>query len=100
VINYFSNGSKAYSKERIEIYSQERTAVIDNFRLTTAFGFKGFSKLKTKLDKGHKNQFHLLIEAVKQSGSPLIPLDEIINTTKASFAAIESLKTANWVAIE
>jgi predicted dehydrogenase len=34
VINYFSNGSKAYSKERLEIYSQERTLVLDNFRVT------------------------------------------------------------------
>ena len=44
VINYFSNGSKAYSKERVEIYSQERTLVMDNFRETKGFGFKGFSK--------------------------------------------------------
>jgi predicted dehydrogenase len=32
VINYFSNGSKSYAKERIEIYSQGRTLVLDNFR--------------------------------------------------------------------
>jgi predicted dehydrogenase len=97
VINYFSNGSKAYSKERIEVYSQERTAIIDNFRLTTGFGFKGFSKLKTSLDKGHKNQFNKLLQSVKNGGGPIIPFDEIINTTKASFAAIESLKLDAWV---
>ncbi len=65
VINYFSNGSKAYPKERIEVYSQDRTAIIDNFRQTTGYGFKGFSKLKTGLDKGHKNQFTQLINQVK-----------------------------------
>ena len=32
VINYFANGSKAYSKERFEVYSQERTLVMDNWR--------------------------------------------------------------------
>lgn len=99
VINYFSNGSKAYSKERVEVYSQERTLVMDNFRKTEGFGFKGFSKLKTRLDKGHKNQFHKLIAQVKSGGPALIPFDEIINTTKASFAAIESLKTNKWVEI-
>ncbi|MDR1610873.1 MAG: bi-domain-containing oxidoreductase, partial [Candidatus Symbiothrix sp.] len=31
VINYFANGSKAYSKERIEAYSQERTLILDNW---------------------------------------------------------------------
>lgn len=99
VINYFSNGSKAYAKERIEVYSQERTAVIDNFRITTGYGFKGFSKLKTSLDKGHKNQFKLLIDTVKNGGSSLIPFESLINTTKASFAAIESLKKGSWVHI-
>ncbi|RYU90218.1 dehydrogenase [Mucilaginibacter terrigena] len=100
VINYFSNGSKAYSKERIEVYSQERTAIIDNFRVTTGYGFKGFSKLKTSLDKGHKDQFQQLIASVKNGGASLIPLKDIINTTKASFAAIESLKTQSWVNIK
>src|SRR6185295_6456072 len=38
VINYFANGSKEYSKERIEVYTQERTLVTDNFSLTTGYG--------------------------------------------------------------
>jgi len=100
VINYFSNGSKAYSKERIEVYSQERTAVIDNFRITRGYGFKGFSKLKTGLDKGHKEQFRLLIDRIRNGGEALIPFDEIINTTEASFAAIKSLKTGGWVYLD
>lgn len=99
VINYFSNGAKGYSKERVEVYSQERTAIMDNFRVTEGYGFKGFSKLKTKIDKGHANQFKLLIERIKDGGASLIPFDEIINTTKASFAAIESLKTRSWIKI-
>jgi predicted dehydrogenase len=99
-INYFAKGSKEYPKERIEVYSQERTIIIDNFRCTTAFGFKNFKKLKTSLDKGHKNQFELLIKQVKCGGQPLIPFEEIINTTKASFAAIESLKNGSWVNIK
>lgn len=97
VINYFSNGSKAYAKERVEVYSQERTLVMDNFRKTEGFGFKGFSKLKTSLDKGHKNQFHSLISRIQNGGAPLISMEDLINTSKASFAAIESLKTGSWV---
>jgi len=99
VINYFANGSKAYSKERIEVYSQERTAIIDNFRKTEAFGFKGLKSFSTKLDKGHKNQFELLVNQVQNGGAALIPFDEIVNTTKASFAAIESLKQGGWITL-
>lgn len=98
VINYFANGSKAYSKERIESYNQEKTLIIDNWRILKGYGTKGFSQEKTKLDKGHKHQFKLLLKSIK-TGEPIIPFDEIINTTKVSFAAIQSLKEGRWVEI-
>ena len=97
IVNYFSNGSKKHSKERVEVYYQERTWVVDNYRKTEAFGVKGFKTLKTKMDKGHKNQFHELIRRTQNGGKPLIPIDEIINVTKASFAAIESMKKRAWI---
>lgn len=90
VINYFANGSKAYSKERVEIYSQQRTLIIDNWRTLTGYGIKGFKKFKSKIDKGHRDQF---IKYTSQREEELIPFSEIVNTTRASFAAIESLKT-------
>lgn len=99
VINYFANGSKAYSKERVEVFSQEKTLIMDNFRQTKAYGFKGFSKLKTKIDKGHKTQFHKLIYNLQNGKSELIPFEQIVNVTKASFAAIESLKQNSWIEI-
>ncbi len=99
VINYFANGSKDYAKERVEVYSQEKTMVLDNFQVTTGYGTRNFSKLKTNLDKGHNNQFRLLTERIKNGGAALIPFEEIVNTTLASLAAIESLKTKQWVTI-
>lgn len=100
VVNYFANGSKAYSKERVEVYSDQRIAVMDNFRLTEGYGFKGFSKLKTKQDKGHIAQFTQFAQMIQQGGAPMIPLAEIVNVTQASFAALESLKTGGWVSVD
>jgi predicted dehydrogenase/threonine dehydrogenase-like Zn-dependent dehydrogenase len=99
VINYFSNGSKAYSKERVEVYHQDRTLVMDNWRSLKGYGFKNFSSASSSQDKGHQNQFNLLINAVKNGGNQIIPIDELVNTTKASFAAIESLKKGSWIDI-
>jgi predicted dehydrogenase len=96
VINYFANGSKSYSKERIEVFSQQRVFVIDNFRSTRAFGAKGFKNLKTRMNKGHKEQFHTYIQRIKEGGQPLIPVSELVNVTKASFAALRSLKEKRW----
>lgn len=100
VINYFSNGAKSYPKERIECYSQEKVLVLDNWRRLEGFDVKGFSKMKGKLDKGHHNQFSLLVDRLDKGGAPLIPYNEIINTTIASFAAIKSLKENRWVRID
>lgn len=100
VINYFANGSKAYSKERIEMYHQERTLIMDNWRRLNGYGFKGFKSASSGQDKGHANQFRLLLEGIKRGDEAIIPIGEIINTTKASFAAIESLKIGGWVDVK
>ncbi|MCU7493611.1 MAG: Gfo/Idh/MocA family oxidoreductase [Ignavibacteria bacterium] len=99
VINYFSNGSKQYAKERVEVYSDERTFVIDNWRSALGYGARGFKNLKGRQDKGHKRQFELLIERVNKGGKALIPLESLVNTTNASFAAIESMKCNSWVKV-
>jgi len=100
VINYFSNGNKAYSKERVEVHAQERSLIMDNWRTLTGFGFKGFTSKSMKQDKGHLEQFLLLQERQKTGGGALIPYEEIINTTRASFAAITSLKEKRWVEVD
>ena len=99
VINYFSNGSKSYSKERLEVYSQERTFVMDNFRATKGFGARGFKNIKTKQDKGHNAQFEEYNKFLKEGGEPLIKFEEIVNVTRASFAALLSLREGRWVHI-
>lgn len=98
VINYFANGSKAYSKERFEIYSQGRTVIIDNFRKLKCYGFsnQGFSKSQ---DKGHYEQFKLLKERLTKGGQELIPIDQTLNASRAALAAVESLKKGSWVKV-
>ena len=100
VINYFANGSKSYAKERIEVFSQERVFIIDNWRKLEVFGVKGFSKMSRKMDKGQMNQFRLLTEQLQNGGDALIPFSSIVNTTKATLAAIRSLKENKWINIE
>ena len=96
VINYFANGSKSYAKERVEVFSQEKVLVLDNWRRLEGFGVKGFSKMTGTMDKGHKRQFALLNERVQKGGEALIPFESIVNTTRTSFVCIESLKKKAW----
>ena len=101
VINYFSNGNKGYSKERIEVYAQGKTIVIDNFRKSKYHGLKstGISGIFKSQDKGHNEQFRLFLERLNNGGEAIIPFEEIINTSRASICAIESLRLGAWVNI-
>ncbi|MDD4820648.1 MAG: Gfo/Idh/MocA family oxidoreductase, partial [Flavobacteriales bacterium] len=100
VINYFANGSKSYQKERVEVFSQEKVLIMDNWRSLKGYGFKNFSKMSKGMDKGHNEQFSLLTKRAKNGGEPLITFDSIVNTTKASFACIESLKEGKWIDVK
>ena len=99
VINYFSNGSKTYSKERIEVHQQNSTLVLDNWRKLTGFGVRGFKSKKSKQDKGHFNQFKQLLESVEKASGPTIPWEEVLNTSKATLGAVDSLIEGKWISI-
>ncbi len=98
VVNYFANGHEAYAKERVEVYSQGRTLVLDNFRKLTGYGFRGFSSLSGRQDKGHTEQIKRLIGQVRGDGpgEPLILFADIVNTTQTLLAALHSLHINGW----
>lgn len=56
--------------------------------------------MKKGMDKGHTAQFALLNDRIRKGGEALIPFDSIVNTTKASFACIDSLKQNKWIEVE
>lgn len=99
VINYFANGSKAYAKERVEVFAQQKVLVIDNWRKLEGYGVKGFKKMSGMMDKGQKTQFAMLNERIVNGGDSLIPFDSIVNTTKTAFGAIRSMKEKTWITI-
>ncbi|PZF74198.1 bi-domain-containing oxidoreductase [Taibaiella soli] len=98
-IHFFANGSKAYDKERVEVYNQGRTLVLENWKKLTGYGFKGFSSVSGSQNKGHAAQFQLLLNRFKNGGPALIPFDSLINTTQACIAALQSLTEARWIPI-
>lgn len=100
-VNYFSNGNKAYPKETIEVYSEGRVLLMNNFRVLTGYGFAGFKKFKTtRQDKGHQAEFNAFIQRVEEGGKPLIPLEWIVNVTLATFAAKTSAEQGRTIKID
>jgi predicted dehydrogenase len=99
-VNYFANGSKSYPKEQLQIFSDERVLEIENFRRTVGYGFKGFKNFKTfRQDKGHTAEFAAFVERLRSGGEAVIPLDELINVTLATFAAMKSASEHRTIVI-
>lgn len=92
-VNYFANGSKSYPKEMLEVFSDNRVLRLDNFRVLRAYGIKGFKKYKSRRqDKGHKAEVAAFVKRIAEGGEALIPIEELLNTTRASFAAVASAR--------
>lgn len=99
-VHYFANGAKSYPKETLEIFGDGRVIRMENFRKTTGYGFKAFRSFRTwRQDKGHRAEVEAFINAVAAGASSVIPFDEIVNVTKASFAAVESAKTGKVISL-
>lgn len=100
VINYFTNGNKAYDKERVEIYAYGKVIVIENWKSIRAYGFKqGVMSHTATQDKGHDKQFALWASAVRGNKVPLIPFEEIYNTSLATIAVTESIAERRWIVL-
>lgn len=87
-IHYFSNGSKSFPKERLEVFAEGRVLQLDNFRRLTGYGWPGFRTMNLwRQDKGHQACVRAFIEAVEGKGAPPIPFHELIEVSRI---AIES----------
>jgi hypothetical protein len=52
-VHYLANGSKAFPKERLEVFAAGRVLQLDNFRKLQGFGWTGFNKMNLwRHDKG------------------------------------------------
>lgn len=95
-ISYFSNGSKAVSKEYLEVFSGGQTAILDDFKQLEISGASS-KRSKSTQDKGHAAELEAFLKAIKEGQQEPIPFEESILSTKATFAVIESLQNSGAV---
>ena len=94
-VHYLANGSKQFPKERVELFSQERVLVLDNYRTLQGYGWAGFRKQRLwGQDKGHQAEVTAFLERIAAGGEWLIPWAELKEVTLATFAAVEQAMTA------
>ena len=96
-LTYLANGDRALPKERLEVFSGGKTAVLDDFRsldLSEGGRTKG---LRMSQDKGHREIWRAFITASQKGGNPPIPYAELFSGARATLAALKSLEIGGEV---
>ena len=101
VVDYLANGDKSFAKERVEVFCAGRVAVLNDYRSLEMVqnGRRKLVRSALRQDKGHFNEWQAFISAIQTGGPPPIPYAHMLGGTRASFAAIQSLRTNQKVEI-
>lgn len=92
-VHYVANGSKAFPKERLEVFAAGRVLQLDNFRRLTGFGWPGFRAMNLwRQDKGQKACAAAFVQAVVQGGPAPIAFDELVEVAQVSIAVAEAAR--------
>ncbi len=100
-IFYLANGDKSFPKERIEVFSGGKVAVLDDFRTLelVSQGKRQVIHSSLRQDKGHRAEWEAFTQAIIAGGPPPIPYDQIFGVTEATFAALTSIRTRQPVTL-
>ncbi len=90
-VHYFSSGDEAFPKERLEVFGQERVAVIDDWRtLELVAGGKSERRKSQTMQKGYAEEAKAFLEACRTGEAP-VALSSLIETTLVTLLAVEDL---------
>lgn len=92
VVDYLANGDKSFSKERLEVFCGGRIAVLDDFRSLEMVHNGRRTMVRKEQDKGWKDEWVSFVNVIRTGGQPPIPYEQLVGVTKATFAAVESLR--------
>jgi len=94
---YTARGSSGASKERIEAHAGGASYVIEDFRALEVSGDAGTESWKGAQDKGFRGALTAFAEAVVTGGPAPVTEAELIETSAATIAVLESLRSGERV---
>jgi predicted dehydrogenase len=83
-VHYFANGSKAFPKERLEVFAAGKVLRLDNYRKLQAWGLPGFrTRRRMSQDKGQVACCSAFLKAIESGGPPPISASELFEVQRA-----------------
>ena len=101
VLTYLANGDKTFPKERVEVFTGGRVAVLEDYRSLEMVrdGRRRGLRSRLRQDKGHRAEWETFAAAILEGGSAPIPYTHLLGVTRATFAAVKALRTGETVII-
>ena len=99
IVDYLANGDKSFRKERVEVFCGGLVVVLDDFVSLQIVKDGKKKEVKAAQDKGWVNEWNAFARAIREGGEPSIPYDQLIGVTRATFAAIESIRIGSKIGI-
>jgi predicted dehydrogenase/threonine dehydrogenase-like Zn-dependent dehydrogenase len=91
-VHYFANGSKAFPKERLEVFAAGKVLRLDNYRKLQAWGIPAFrTQRRLSQDKGQNACCAAFLAAIKDGGPAPIPVAELFEVQKCLLKALRKL---------
>jgi len=92
-IHYLANGAHAVEKEYLEVFGDQKTARLWNFKkLECAVGRK-ISTTSFSGNKGHAEEMKALLGGFESGAGSPISIESLAATSRATFAVMKSLRT-------
>jgi predicted dehydrogenase/threonine dehydrogenase-like Zn-dependent dehydrogenase len=100
-IFYVASGDALLPKERIEIFCDRSVAIIDDFKSAEFIRDGKSSRLgRGGQDKGHAAEIQAFLRAARGEAEWPIKIDSTAATSLATFAALESIRTATAAVVD
>jgi len=99
VLDYLANGDRSFPKERLEVFCAGAVAVLDDFRTLEMLRAGRRTLVRKPQDKGWTGEWLAFVRAIREGAEPPIPYEQLIGVTKATFAALESLRSGKTVLV-
>ena len=97
IVDYLANGDKSFPKEHVEVFCGGQICILDDFvSLQTVKDGKKKEERGVQ-DKGWAAEWKAFAKAIREGGEPPIPYDQLIGITKATFAAVESIRIGSKI---
>jgi polar amino acid transport system substrate-binding protein len=93
-LSYIANGDPHFEKERIEVFGQGRSAVIENWRGARLYTNGKVEKISpAKTGKGHRAEMAEFIDAIREGREPTLTFEQSVACTRCTFSIVEALST-------